>query len=376
MKQNRHFLLAGFVFLLWVELFSLGRAVWNVQPEAFDFRQLYSAGAMVRAEDGARLYEANQLQTYEDRLVSPRDGVLPFNHPAYETLFYLPLTLLSYRSAYYAMTIVNLILLMGLVFALRPQIRALSEVWVWLPTMIFLGFLPFAVTVIQGQDSVLLTLCIALAGLALDRGREREAGLLLALGLFKFQFILPIALLLALWRKWKTVGWFAAGACLLGAMSLAITGPGATSEYFHSLNSMSSTLSKAAEDVYGIHPAVMPNLRGLCYPSTALTVLLSVLLLGWAATRKYSFDLAVLVAVLVSYHCLYHDLSVLAVPLIRILALRQRGMEAGMFLVPSMAYGFGLPFWLVSLPIFGLAVAQKGPAMPKEAFGRSEKASS
>ena len=76
------------------------------------------------------------------------------------------------------------------------------------------------------------------------------------------------------------------------------------------------------QSTVGIGPRRMPNLYGIFFTLTptnrlaiTLTIAASLLLLAWAATRKPSLPLALLVAILVSYHLYPCDLTLLLLPI-------------------------------------------------------------
>ena len=76
-----------------------------------DFRQLYAAGAMVRTGHSHQLYEYTSQKLFQDTLVSPEQIALPFIRPAYQALLFAPLSVLSYRTAYFVFLAINLVLL-------------------------------------------------------------------------------------------------------------------------------------------------------------------------------------------------------------------------------------------------------------------------
>jgi len=94
-----------------------------------DFRHLYTAGYMVRTGDRAELYNYELYKRLQNQLVGPAPGALPFNHMAYEALFYAPFTVLPYKKAYVLFFVVNLIALAGIIRMLRPYLSPLGRVW-------------------------------------------------------------------------------------------------------------------------------------------------------------------------------------------------------------------------------------------------------
>src|SRR6266852_4898403 len=116
-----------------------------------DFRQLYAAGYMVRTGHANELYDYDAQKYFQDKLVSPAQVALPFVRPAYQALVFAPLSRLTYRQAYFAFLVINVAIL-GVVFVLLlPWRQNLAIVYRWFPLTLFLGFLPMAAALIQGQ---------------------------------------------------------------------------------------------------------------------------------------------------------------------------------------------------------------------------------
>jgi hypothetical protein len=297
-----------------------------------DFRQLYTAGYMVRSGQARQLYSYDAQLWFQHRLVGPGDIALPFNHLAYEAVLYSPFSVLPYRMAYFVFLALNLTFL-GLSFRfLRPRMNNLADLAPWFPVAIFAGFLPIAAALMQGQDSILLLTLAAAAMASLEKGREFTAGLLIGLGLFKFQITLPIVLLFLVWRQLRFVAGFVVSAAMVTSASVGLVGIEQLKVYGGGLLSMSVRLSSAADQFkYGISPTAMPNLRGLVaglagshlslFGVHAITIVLSFLVLlltaAFASAKQSSSNLlliAITVSALVSYHLLIHDLSILLLP--------------------------------------------------------------
>jgi hypothetical protein len=232
-----------------------------------------------------------------------------------------------------------------------------------LPICIFTCFIPFGVTTIQGQDSILLATLFTASAVSMEDGNDWLAGILLALALFKFQFVLPIVALFVVWKRWKVAGGFLCGGLIVAALSLAVAGTASISTYWFYLSNMSVKLDSVTQAVYSIHPSAMPNLRGaisvLSGPlagqraSQALTALASLILFFWAARQKPSFAVAVVTAILVSYHCLFHDLSILIVPLVTLTSReywpdRSWAWAAAIFGGLGFAFAWQVPYWILS----------------------------
>jgi hypothetical protein len=346
-----------------------------------DFRHLYAAGYMVRTGHRGEVYDYGVEKKFQDSLVSQEAIALPFNHLAYEALLFAPYSYVSYRCGYFLFLATNVLLL---AFALRlmgPWTRHLRSIFVWLPAALFFTFLPVAAAFMQGQDSVILLLLSSGAFALLSSDRTASAGFLMGLGLFKFQIVVPLALLFLLWRRWRFVGGFALSAATVLVVSVCLVGMAQMNVYAHSLLSMSVRETSVDQARFNVNPMTMPNLRGLISASVGKLVPLvwtqvligfaSIGALIWIAKRGMrrnlsdQFTLAVSAATLLSYHLLIHDLSILLIPLSVMLdgyaASDQRDPAVGaapalMFFAPAViAFANVRPF-VIGLPL-GLFLA-------------------
>src|SRR5205823_8537700 len=90
-----------------------------------DFRQLYTAGYMVRTGHAHELYNYGAQLRFQNELVSAQSNLLPFIRPAYCALLYVPFSVLSYQRAYSTFPGVNLILLVFSHWLLSPFLNGL-----------------------------------------------------------------------------------------------------------------------------------------------------------------------------------------------------------------------------------------------------------
>jgi len=309
--------------------------VWNVGTFIgghADFRRLYASGYMVRTGSASLLYDVGARFVVENKIVGP-GASLGFDHPSYETLLYAPFSYFSYQTAYLVFLGFNLGILAICFWLLQPWMRNLQRIYRWLPVAMFLAFLPVCAALIQGQDSLLLLMLLAIALRCVETEREFLAGLILAIGFFKFQILLPIAGLFFLWKRWRFVAGFTVMACAAILASLMLVGVSQNLEFIRTLAGMSVHSGSAMErDKYFLIPTAMPNLRGLLFGILnghsqnlwiqVLTVVLSIVVFVWIAlyTRRRELGdgllVAILAACLVSYHLLMHDVVVLLIPVL------------------------------------------------------------
>lgn len=395
-KKVRAFVIPSCFFLLLICLSGLSISLSSAARTHFDFRTQYTAGYMARTGHGAQLYDYEETRRIQNEKVSWSDKALPFIHLAYEALLYVPFSFFSYQTAYFLFLAVNFGLLAWAYSLMKPYLSNLAEIWQYLPVALFVCFLPVTMTLMEGQNSILLLVIIILSLLNLHRGNDFWAGILLGLASIKFQYVIPIALLLLVWRKWKFLGGIAISATAVVAISVWLTGVTGFGAYLHLLGTMSARFSSQTGMHLGIRPELMPNLRGLIYavsggPSavaTTVTIFLSAGLLLWTATRPPSLSLAMLAALLVSYHQTFTDGTLLIVPVglaaaksCRSAFLRSRYVLlicAVIVAVPAVLLLTGVRFYLLSLPALALLFLWGAnfdvPALQHLDSGRSESA--
>jgi hypothetical protein len=322
-------------YLIGVHLWTWIESVQVFLGGQADFRRLYASGYMVRSRNAHLLYDVATRFFVENHIVGP-GASLGFDHPAYETLLFVPFSYFSYKTAYLLFLVFNIGLLAVCFWLLRPWTRNLRRVYRWLPVAMFLAFLPICAVLIQGQDSVVLLLLIVVALRFLENNRDFLAGLVLAIGLFKFQILIPIAALFLLWKRFRFVAGFVTTGFIAIFGSFALVGIAGSRQYIQTLAGMSVDSGSAAERLkYVLIPTAMPNIRGFLFGTLGnhlpniwiqiLTILFSAVVFAWAALatkRKERGDallVAILTASLVSYHLLMHDMVVLLIPAIIII---------------------------------------------------------
>jgi hypothetical protein len=330
---------------------------------------------MIRTSQAHKLYDYESIERFQNDLVSRGDMTQALDLPAYEALLFVPFSFLEYRAAYIAFFATNLALLGLSIRILRPFLEKLNEVWRWLPAAVFLCFLPVAMALIQGQDSiVLLTLAVASA-VSFYRGRDVSAGVFLGVTLFRFQFAAPIALLFLLWRKWRIAAGFSVTGVAVTTISLSLAGMRGVRAFSEALLSWVPQPFAGEALSIGMFSSAMPNLRCLFLALAGSKISLgkaevaaagcSILLLAWAATRTPNFALAVLVALLVSTHGTINDAVLLVIPIAMVLDARltvstgisrlwSRNIASMLFVGPSVCFLARTDYCLLAPLMLGL----------------------
>lgn len=306
-----------------------------------DFPHFYCAARMLADGHGRQLYDADVQRQYQARYAG-RIGTL-YTHPPFEAAVYLAVAWLPLRYASLLWSLLSMAVIAASAILLAHKGLASGHWRVLL--LASLTFVPSVVCLLQGQDSLLLLLLVVLAFTALRKQRGFAAGCWLGLGLFKFQLVLPLMLVLSLTQpKIPRTGLakgFGLTTLVLAGLSVALSGWSVLTLYPMFL------LHFHEQPFAGFAPQAMANLRGLTYfflhrdQSTWAIVALSILsaaalittLAGWKYAGLASspndpnpqgkFDLAfsntVLFAVLVSYHLNPHDLSLVLLPVFLLL---------------------------------------------------------
>ena len=289
-----------------------------------DFRAYYIAGYMLRTSQP--LYDSALEMEVQNRNVSAEAVAVPFLHPAYEALVFVPLSFFNYVKAYWVWFAVNLTILACVYRLLRPELMSLSFVIPWMAPAALAAFLPLGAAIVQGQDTLVVLLLLALA-FAWFRSSTHPllAGMLLGLAVFRFQIMIPIILCFLLWRRWKIVLGFSVTALGAALLSLEVAG-------FRPYVNVIFSLSLKPELAYLGPVYRMPNLRGLIHSVggsesiillASLAILAVAVIAGRGRALQQQLGCAVAAAALVGYHAFVYDLSILLIPLALLISNKQ-----------------------------------------------------
>jgi len=312
--------------------------LWNVRGRVRkgdpDFTVYYTAARILREGRAPALYDASTQQAVQWEFATDTDirrGPLPYIHPPFEALIFLPLSYVDYTHAFWFWNLVNLLLLFVIAQLLRRSLPSLQAVPLWLWIAFMLSFFPVFANFLQGQDAILLLLVFVLVFRALDRGALFLAGCWLGVGVFKYHFAIPLLLILAVWMGWRLVSGFAATSSVLALLSLAIVGwRGALRYPGYAWRVVS--LPGHGQTPVGLMSNLLGLVAGWAWPpdiDLALHLVVAVaslaLFIAVAAMRRLArdrqlfrvgFGCAVITALLVGYNTNMHDLSLLVLPLV------------------------------------------------------------
>jgi Glycosyltransferase family 87 len=320
------------VLLVYAAVFlQLRQRIWRGYS---DFISFYTAGKILQRRAPTHLYDL-QLQYAIQREVAPdveiRTAALPFVRPPFEAWLFLPLAYLPYGVAFILWDLLNCGCLLRVILTLRQELLELRCFSLGFTLLSVFSFFPVFVTLLQGQDSILLLLVYVIGYRLMSRKRYFASGVVLGLGTIKFPLVLPFLIVFIVRKKLSVLLGFALTSLLLFGVSVATVGLSTASYYPEFLLNIDAVAK-------GVNiPKDMPNLRGLLavliHPQLTTrmeAVLLGVLSLFFVsfAIRNWNpnthgdegrfelgFSLNLVVTILVSYHCHSFDLSLLVLPI-------------------------------------------------------------
>jgi hypothetical protein len=319
--------------VLFISCILHARMLWyqwdRVLSGSGDFVAYYTAGKIVHSGNFRDLADFEVQREYQRQLeLSGQSEFLPFYHAPYQALIFWPLSYFSYPIAHLIWSVLTAALLALLFACLIPFIDRGQRV---LLGLILIATYPTWLVFVKGQDSVLSALIIVGVFASLKLRHEILTGILLALGLYKPQLVLPMAGILVIGRHWRaSVSFVVTGLFLTTISLLMVSWNGAIGLIF----TVASTINRGILD----YSVFMPNFRGLIYTfftplgvSTALPVLTAIISLGLYAgcvalckdtfeVSHHSFDLqfslTIVTTLLINPHSHAYELVMLSIALI------------------------------------------------------------
>lgn len=224
-------------------------------------------------------------------------------------------------STFWIVAACNLMLIGLCVGMIRPYLVNFEKVWRWLPAATLYCFFPIFMAVVDGNGAISLLALWMASAVSFYKDRDGLAGVLLGMAAFRPQFAVPVALLFLLWRRWRITAAFAATSALLALTWRQLSGTHRWPDFV-----LLDAVLTGRSDLGRSSSTQFPNLLGLItwagerfFSQKVLlpvVIVLSLALLGWAATRTANFALATMVALLVSYRAQAGDLVLLILPLL------------------------------------------------------------
>ena len=220
-----------------------------------------------------------------------------------------------------------------------------------------LAFCPIWIAIVWGQDSLLLLAVLAGTSVYIRKENLFSAGLVLGIGMFRFQDVLPIIFLLVAWREWRIARGFLLSGGLAVLVSAAMVNP---KEYISTLRALTQH-----SDLYAPVER-MVSLRGLFHADTPLSTALLIFtcaiaalgcaLIGRDQTTEQRFAVAIWLTALVSFHFFGHDLSILILPLAS-LSVKLKHVITTLMLAASTPTELNVDMYIVPIAVAACFVA-------------------
>ncbi|HUG81253.1 MAG TPA: glycosyltransferase family 87 protein [Bryobacterales bacterium] len=265
-----------------------------------DFAPLYNGTQLLGTP---YLYSAEHNYALLEEHVGGTNDSLRYTRLPYHAALFWPLGKLPYLTAYAIWVVVCLSALVGFVILWtipsRPDAMAFTAL-----------SLPAFQSLMNGQDTPLLLLWVALAVRLYQKDREFAAGCVLALCASKYHLFALVPVLLLAQRRWGMLRGLAASGTVLMLLSFAVSGWSWPLDYIATL----------ADGRVHPEPSKMPNLHGLLRNaplSFALQMALTaaIVVSTWFAAKRTSFvqglALALSGGLLISYHAYLSDCALL-----------------------------------------------------------------
>ena len=192
-----------------------------------------------------------------------------------------PLSLLSYKAAFWAWILL--------------QTALLVVCWVWgrrrfgPDSLIFsVLYFPTIGGILNGQDCVILAVIAVAAYTQAERGRELRSGMVMSLALIKFHLLILLPFAMLLRRRTKMMLGFAMGAAGLALLSPLLGGIAGVESYIALLtNKDLERLSPSPERMTNIHASFGVDNLGLTIVGVALVVALVMVAVGSAPLWRW-----------------------------------------------------------------------------------------
>jgi hypothetical protein len=179
-----------------------------------DFGSLYTSFIDMRAGNFSRISDIDLHAIYQHGLlggINLSGGIYPLQYPPVIALVFSPLSFLPFNLAFVIWTVIEVGLLIWLIYLFDRLFSEWSRQERLVLIVTLLAFFPLTETILTGQFSLFLSICLVQVFLSMKNNRPIHAGIWMAFLLIKPQMVLIPGLMLLNKRFWR------------GAVSAALT---------------------------------------------------------------------------------------------------------------------------------------------------------
>jgi len=334
---HRVFILTG-IISLFVSYLGLWIRFINdpIERTGSDFIAFYSAGRVAQEQGYARVYDPLLQQAVQEEQVGfplVKGQVLLYNHLPFLVPILGILVNDDYVNSFYRWALLLVALYIVSLIVLSKSLRDLDveQRTVWLTGLGAFLFLPLFFSLMNGQDTAILFLGMALWIYGLISKQETLSGLGLSLTLVRPHISLVLALPM-LFSYRKVFMGYVLGSGLLAALSFLFVGVEGVQQYINIL------LISAGGEWHGMKEEAMFNLIGLLTRTLPMLGAENIRILGWIvygmtilgltflwAERKdlpaNLIGLTVILTLFTVPHLHFHDLTLLLIPMYELVRL-------------------------------------------------------
>jgi hypothetical protein len=298
-----------------------------------DFGSLYTSFVDMRAAIFGKISEINLHAIYQHGLlggINLSGGIYPLQYPPIIALVFSPLSFLPFNLAFIIWTIIEVGLLIWLIYLFDRLFSEWSRQERLVLIVTLLAFFPLTETILTGQFSLFLSICLVQVFLSMKNNRPIHAGIWMALLLIKPQMVLIPGLMLLNKRFWRGAVSAALTYIALLIFTSLLFGLEPWIKYFQLLVNMNINYKS-----FSFIPEIEYTLKGMLTKilvnsqSSTVTLLSNIaLLLGmgfvlylWLTRMpttlprlKLFFAFTLVISVLLSLHIYNHDDLVLVLP--------------------------------------------------------------
>jgi hypothetical protein len=294
-----------------------------------DFLPLYVSAQMIEQHHAFELYDPAAVVHDVQTIVHRPSLHVPNLYGPQVSLFFVPLTRVSFLSAATVWVTLSLLIYFVCIHVLWrccPGLQANRRIVV----LCAIAYPPLFHFFVRGQLSALILLCFTAAFLALRANRHFLAGMALGVLVFKPQFLVAIPLILFLARAWNMLAALILSSVAQLVFARLYFGPAVMRGYFEMLRSAPRWIGNAELSLAPIQMHSLRSFWALLLPwpmaATSLYLVSSIAVIALATTiwrsaapLAFRFSALLLAAILANPHLFIYDLLAL-IPMFLLLA--------------------------------------------------------
>lgn len=311
-----------------------------------DFKAYFTAAVMMKHGVAGQLYNVTQQWYWQQHAIpdiANSFGLAAYINPPVLALLLGPLGYLSYYEAYGAWFFCNLGIVALIVCFVCRILKGLPGYVVLGSVALTLSFWPLWVSLTSGQVSMLLLLSLLAGFYWLEQGRDKKAGVWLAILLIKPQFVMIPIILLFLQKRFVALKGFLVTSLILASISVALVGMQGIGEYLQILTSLVAEGSGYGEQIKSMQ--TVKSALHLAFNTSRVSdifvywvigscIALALFLISIYHRNPDKYDqslqwaMATMLLFIITPHANYHDLNLLAAANIFLIAYAFRGKRS------------------------------------------------